>query len=417
MKKIKGGSLINIMDYFKNNIDSNMVGTYSIVYIVLIGVLLLYFNYTNIAFSYQTFIYVIGLVLLLGFTLFYIYPNIRIMNVDFNNKLIYIATFVIIVTCVVSYLFKYISLESLRTVSYMFSILGILLFVFTMAIFYYVFMNYLKSRPGFTGFIVNLIFYIPCLLINFIEYILKECRLTTSIIFVLLFIEAVLILSYFFASKIMRKIFYKKNTQLLSDGLFLTSEHVIAYGSQVNKNNEKKIERKTNQDLLRVDTLQKPDFSQNFAISMWIYVNPQPLNFAAYDKETTIFSYGEGKPKITYFNDVNEEAHKDKYHVYFTDESEKKYEITLLGQKWNNIVFNYQSGIVDLFINGNLERSFSFTENNLSPPKYLDTDEIKVGSEDGIQGSICNINYYYQPLTKNEIVTYYNLLVVKNPPM
>jgi len=68
---------------------------------------------------------------------------------------------------------------------------------------------------------------------------------------------------------------------------------------------------------------------------------------------------------------------------------------------------------VDLFINGNLERTYTFNENI---PIYLATDTITTGSNQGLDGAICNINYYLEPLTKSQITTTYNLLMSKNPP-
>jgi hypothetical protein len=132
-----------------------------------------------------------------------------------------------------------------------------------------------------------------------------------------------------------------------------------------------------------------------------------------------LFDYGNGKPKITYFNDESKINTKDSYYIYFTDTSknELKYQITLPNQKWNNFVFNYQSNIVDLFINGKLERTFDFSSNDLSPPKYLVTDNITTGSENGVKGAICNIEYFSSPLTKNEIVNNYNVLMWNNPPI
>ena len=85
-------------------------------------------------------------------------------------------------------------------------------------------------------------------------------------------------------------------------------------------------------------------------------------------------------------------------------------------QKWNNIVINYTSNVVDLFINGNLETSFSYSP-NYKLPQYQVDDTIKIGSNDGLYGSICNIRYYHHPLSKSEIVNQYNLLVFKNPPI
>lgn len=88
-------------------------------------------------------------------------------------------------------------------------------------------------------------------------------------------------------------------------------------------------------------------------------------------------------------------------------------------QKWNQIVFNYTSSQVDLFINGHLEKTFVFNKDVDNPtlPEYLPSDVISVGSTDGLDGAICNIKYHYAPQSKGQIATSYNLLMKQNPPI
>ena len=83
-------------------------------------------------------------------------------------------------------------------------------------------------------------------------------------------------------------------------------------------------------------------------------------------------------------------------------------------QKWNHIVFNYYENNVDLFINGNLERSMDLKNN---PIHILPTDIISVGDTNGINGAICNVVYYEVPLTKTKISHIYNTNFMKNPPI
>jgi hypothetical protein len=146
---------------------------------------------------------------------------------------------------------------------------------------------------------------------------------------------------------------------------------------------------------------------------MWVYLNNQPPNNKSYSKETEIFNYGDGKPRITYLNDTMIDKGKDKYIFYLSNNTNYSYSLTLPSQKWNNIVFNYYSDKVDLFINGNLERTYTFNKNI---PMYLASDVVTIGSRDGLDGAICNVNYYLEPLTKSQITIAYNLLMTKNPP-
>jgi hypothetical protein len=85
-------------------------------------------------------------------------------------------------------------------------------------------------------------------------------------------------------------------------------------------------------------------------------------------------------------------------------------------QKWNNIVFNYSSNKVDLFINGILEKTFIFDDSN-KIPVYADNDVIRCGQPNGLYGAICNIVYTKENLLNNQIVNNYNILMLKNPPL
>ena len=52
-----------------------------------------------------------------------------------------------------------------------------------------------------------------------------------------------------------------------------------------------------------------------------------------------------------------------------------------------------------------------------SPIHFLPTDIISVGDVNGIHGSLCNLVYYTEPLTKTKISHIYNTNFMKNPPV
>ena len=117
--------------------------------------------------------------------------------------------------------------------------------------------------------------------------------------------------------------------------------------------------------------------------------------------------------------DKKDKYKKDKLIFYFTnienqDNTDIKsyYELTLPSQKWNHVFFNYYSNHVELFINGNLERSYIFKNNY---PVYSPSDTITLGSNDNLKGAITNVKYYKNNLDINQITNIYNLDVNKNP--
>jgi hypothetical protein len=340
---------------------------------------------------------------------------------------------IIMFASTISWIFLTIDQNNLEKLGSVFLFVLLAFVIIGLAAFFYIFGDYLKQRRGIAGLIINFVFFIPCMLLDFIEFMKREFNLTTRTEYILLISELLLIICYFFAIPIINgalssgtiyllkaPVFLNKKTVLLEDTTKLalqTGAHKSIYTGNTNKS----ITGTPVSDYLDVIDASAHLYSSNFSISMWVYLNVQTREFltnAGKSYEVEIFSYGNGKPKITYTNDSSDINNRDKYNFYFTDSSSTaNYQTSLPGQKWNNIVFNYSSNKVDLFINGNLETTFSFDAKN-RVPVYLDTDTIVTGQQhQGLYGAICNIVYYKNSLQNNQIVNDYNFLMLKNPPI
>ncbi len=290
----------------------------------------------------------------------------------------------------------------------LYSLSGILTFatIIALAIVFYFYSNYLKTVGGWGGWIVNLLFYVPCLVLDFISYIKREVGLTSNTVYYLFLLELVAALLYIYIPKVVNKVTASEGTPLLADTAFLDIKKDLGSGEALAFKNSGYAED-------AVTT-----YKRSYSISMWIYLNIQPPNYASYAKESEIFNYGNGLPKVTYVNNVDNDGSKtpDVLKVYYTNKgnaANQSYTVNIKPQKWNQLVFNYTSSQVDLFINGHLEKTFVFDGNE---PEYLASDVISVGSTDGLDGAICNIKYHYVPQSKGQIATSYNLLMKQNPP-
>jgi hypothetical protein len=226
---------------------------------------------------------------------------------------------------------------------------------------------------------------------------------------------------YIFLPEILNNITIRDGIPILEDSKFLSSEQIFELD---------KIANKPDMDIQVYGNNNNIE-NYKYAISMWTYVNAHSTNRIAYNTESNIFSYGQnnagspttygdGKPKITYYSgDSSENATHGVYRIYFTSNAittadfKPYYELKLPYQKWNQIVFNYTSTHVDLFINGHLERTFSFKNKT---PLFTTTDIVTTGSENGLNGSISNIRYYPKTLSKSRIASMYNLFMKKTPP-
>jgi hypothetical protein len=287
--------------------------------------------------------------------------------------------------------------------NYLVNIIFIIGIIVALAIVFSIYSNYLKTLEGWSGFIVYFIFYIPCLFIDFVKYVINEFQMTTNSVYILFIIELLVVLAYLYVPKLLKKVNENNGIILLDNAAFLDVPFSL--------DTSKLIVRPTDN---LIPNLTQINYRKNYALSMWVNINILPENYKSYSKESLIFNYGNGKPMITYVNSSKEDEN-DRFVFYFTNLKNEKasFSIQLPSQKWHNFVFNYNSNYVDLFINGNLERTFKFTHNT---PTYLGTDSIRVGSKDGLNGAICNIRYYTEPLSKYQIINLYNLLVNNNPP-
>jgi hypothetical protein len=79
-------------------------------------------------------------------------------------------------------------------------------------------------------------------------------------------------------------------------------------------------------------------------------------------------------------------------------------------QRWNNFIFNYDGGKIDIFLNGELVS----TKSGIIP--YMKFQNAVVGSKKGVKGGICNIIHFPEPLTKLRIDWLYNTLKTNYPP-
>ena len=328
-----------------------------------------------------------------------------------------IITYVIAAILFLVLFFTNNSVNSIFFSSYMSIIFIGITAIIALAIIFNIFSNNLRKLHGWQGFIINLIFLIPCLFSDFIKGVFSEFGATPNIVFVLFIIEILVVLGYIYLPQV-KQLFLNDNgielmkqPALLNQHYFLDVNKIPKYTVKVN-------------DITDITT-QYSD--KTYAISMWIYVNPQPTNYISNKDETPIFTFS-GHPLMTYQNDTDDATmHKsDIYRVYFgeyninpsNNETEKLPPITLrlLPQRWNFIVFNYYGTGGDVFVNGVLERTQNF-EVNLN---YTMKDTMEIGyvkknnrADYGLDGAISNVVYYPNILNTTQIANRYNLTMPK----
>jgi hypothetical protein len=352
----------------------------------------------------SAYIYVFSIAIPLIAVFVYIVP-IVVSSSGNNESNLGIAMVITVVTLAAAYFYTEMDKTYAGLIGYMGLGVTILIALVGLALSFLLLGNHLKSFTGISGFILNLIFYIPCLIIDYFKYLANEFKTTSNLIYALFLLEIVLIIIYIYIPKLVDLIDKQNGIVLLAKGAYLDESMAIG-SSNILKIPKGELENDSEENVYR----------ENYAISMWININIKAQNNAAYAKETSIFDFGGGKPKVTYYNNIRDGNKHNKYIVYFTNVTKgpQGNEIEMPSQKWNNLVFNYTSEKADLFVNGELTRTFVFTNNR---PKIKGSDPITIGSENGLDGAICNVRYYSKVLTSTEITSNYNLLMYRNPPV
>jgi len=287
----------------------------------------------------------------------------------------------------------------------------------------------MKKWRGWAGFFAQVLFFVPCMMNDAWAGLMREMNLTSVSVYLAILVEVLLIVLYAYMPQISHSVM---GTSSDSEALVLLETPIRL------KDTYKEISSSS-----RLFDSMNNTYRANYAISMWIYLNPYAQQVAGYEEETEIFSYGYYsanknihyvKPMIRYYGggklgETTEE--RNKFVFYFsqyaphpprpTHPDDKPdldfYEAEMPAQRWNHVVMNYNSNEVHLYINGVMVTTYSLIK---QLPTYSPLDKITVGSlkkDSGVHGGICNVIYYKHTLTPEQIALSYNLLKDRDPPL
>jgi len=226
---------------------------------------------------------------------------------------------------------------------------------------------------------------VPKTIIKMADGIKGQYSTVTNIVWILFSIEIALILVRLLLPNIIHYISSHDKSQLVGKPIYLNKEEILGKYENTNITTDKK------------------KFSYKYSVSFWFYINPQPPNTGtSYNKYTNILNYG-NKPSVQFHSKNNKlrvqclQKNDDTMTtIYETD--------ALQYQKWNNMVINYDSGNMDVFINGDLVGS----RQNIAP--FMKDERIYSGEKKGIEGGICNVNVYDHVLSLSSVSNTYHLL-------
>jgi hypothetical protein len=297
--------------------------------------------------------------------------------------------------------------------------------------------TYYKKSPFFR-LVVNSLFYIPCILVSVLDIVfsllgslfgvskpgvsvlgllwggltnvVNDVKSTPYTTYALLFMIIMLYIIYFFIGpQAQTNISKQGGTLLVNNPIYTNSENIIGAYDALNGTDDKNL------------------YDYNYAISFWVFIDAvSPSASSSLNKYTSLLNYGnkpnvlynasENTLRITLANDgepaIGSDSRLTNPQTLDSDGNIIIYEMTnVLLQKWNNIIINYSNGVIDIFYNGELVKSA--TE---AVPK-MSKDTLTVGSNNGINGGICNLTYFNKSLNISQVYYLYNTVKDKTPPV
>ena len=349
--------------------------------------------------------------IILGGTQFPEFTN----NISSNNKLnlfkrALLALFGIVISSLIIFWIVY-NIQGLSNNSTIISLfLNILLVIIVLSLIYRTIIVPLPygnaKKNAFFSLIFNTLFYIPCSFSSGFDYIgsfisNEYNSTTTGSLLMLLF--AILILVIYFNMPSLYNIFsLQGGKQLVDNPVYTNTQYSLGTYEQLNGSD---------------------NFDYQYAISFWIYIDgATPSMNPSYSKFTSLLNFGD-KPNVLYNGKLNTlmiiMQQKDldtKTSNKLLDFDENGNRIiykneNMLLQKWNNIIFNYSGGVLDIFLNGELVKS------DIGVVPYYKLDNLTIGEENGIRGGICNVVYFRNSLKSSNIYYLYRAVKDKTPPV
>lgn len=254
------------------------------------------------------------------------------------------------------------------------------------------------NPPTVTKLIAHVVFYVPCLLFDFVNMIKNEYEFQEEATMIVLKCEALLIILWFLVPIVLDFILNYDGSLILDKPIYLDKSQ--SHGDMW------QLYKAVKQDGEYVFEKAK---RYEYSLSAWFRINPQPPNMqGAFQENATIISFG-GRPRITYNNQTQrlrvtcDLSDKDTVLIYETDEMPL--------QVWNNIVVSYDGATMSVFLNGVLVGS----RINIAP--YIRYDVVQTGQENGLQGGITTVQFRTRTLSPGEVRLAYKTLGTLNTPL
>jgi len=485
---------LNFIDKFTRKLYANpdhLAKLEFIQYIIFI-VLIFYYNPLNINTNYPAFTNLLVLSVSFIYVMLFIFiktkvernDDIDLIDPTESNMLIkficIIISFIVFMLLIKGFVWLLMHTALVNIFRHM---IGLVIFIVVLGI-AYLFMkktiDKIRNSSGrkFTTLVIKFIMYLPCLLVDIVEYIKYQFNLTTKPVWILLGVEGTLVGLYYILPYLFDKVTTSDGLKLLNQPIYLSSETTLGnfkqlhkkrntdidnmdmsldqlYSEKINAEAQKDKEAETdsldnakspgytdpnmpkNKILAWIyNKLQHPvwvkiepkvktqyydmkakRFRYSYALSGWFYINPQPPNTrTAYTVYTNILKYGE-KVKLEYNGQLNSLRVMAAVGSSGNDVANKPNDSIEIYET-KKILYQRWNNIVLNYDDGYMDIFINGllvgSRSGIAP--YMSFDNVIAGSDSGLLGGICNVTYYDHVLSKKNIILTYKSLRGKKEP-
>jgi len=336
------------------------------------------------------------------------------------------------------------------------AVIGILVAIAAMLSAYNIVAKSEKDYQGASGdsiplFILKVLKYIPCFILDVVDAAKREYKLTTKPVWILLGVEAVLIGLYFLTPIIMQATVYKNSITVLPDVSDLSKYRDLGSLENVGIVRTSECSNKTKR-------------KYDYAFSAWLFFSPHPPSVAKGSSKfvsvldingTPTVSYKAATNELQFTLRINERSGEDEAAAVQAQASgasvtnanagadyEYEYEYdsaTESGnnaspplpkdlpsltksivihtiqnvplQRWNHLFYNYDGSNIDIFLNNELVVTL------MDYVPLIEYGGIKCGAPSGVIGNIANVTVFNHHVTKDVITGIYTTHKDASPPI
>jgi hypothetical protein len=412
-------SSANLLNKFSS--FSNYIGIGYIIFLFIFGIMA-YMSYSKESGESFAAFFVIGIIVSILWGILLVtnsFPEIIDKSVSSTNLNIFQRSLLILFAVVISGLFISWIATTIQDYSgqsnIAYLILNVAIIIIVLGLLYRIISVPLpignNKKNAFINLIVSILFYIPCFFNGIFDSAGKLFSGNYSGeagSLLMLFCVLGLFVLYFRMPSVFNLINTQGGKQLVNKPVNTNSEYALGTYQELNDSEQ---------------------YDYQYGISFWVFIHAAPPNMNEnYNTFTSLLNFG-GKPNVLYNASTNTimvtikqdedkqtESTNKKNSFKLTDYDENGNRIlykndNFLLQKWNNFIINYNGGVLDIFLNGELMKS------NIGVVPYYKLDNLTIGHENGIEGGICNVVYFNKPLTTTNIYYLYNMVKNRTPPV